>query len=80
MKSGYDPRDVEAEARSVTRLDSFDIGIVSGHPRVMVRFTAVDDGEAQKVHQRVVRSVSEVVEVLRVELARIVRGRDQILG
>ena len=47
LAPGRAPEEVEAAARSVTRLESWDIAIASGQPRVTARFTAIDDAEAR---------------------------------
>ena len=39
LAPGRAPEEVEAAARSVTRLESWDIAIASGQPRVTARFT-----------------------------------------
>ena len=38
LAPGRAPEEVEAAARSVTRLESWDIAIASGQPRVTARF------------------------------------------
>ena len=48
LAPGRAPEEVEAAARSVTRLESWDIAIASGQPRVTARFTATDEGYRTK--------------------------------
>ena len=43
LAPGRRPEEVEQAARRVTRLESWDIAIAAGQPRVTARFTAVDD-------------------------------------
>ena len=74
------PEEVEAAARSVTRLESWDIAIASGQPRVTARFTAVDDAEARATHRQILSSVREIAEVPRARLAAVVRGRSHYLA
>ena len=79
MAPGHRPEDVEAAARSVTRLESWDIAIASGQPRVTARFTAVDDSEARATHAAIVGGVRQVADVPRARLAAVVRGRSHYL-
>ncbi|MDO4243182.1 MAG: FMN-dependent dehydrogenase [Actinomyces sp.] len=73
------PQDVELAARAAvehsTTLEAFQVDVVAGRPRVTVRFTAVDDAEAQAVHRRTVTQVGEVAVVPAAVLARVVGGR-----
>ena len=67
LKPGHAPEDVESAARNAVRrmtvLESFQIGIVRGRPRVTVRFTSIDDAEAREVHAIVVDEVRKVAQV-----------------
>ena len=76
---GRAPEEVEAAARSVTRLESWDIAIASGQPRVTARFTAIDDAEAAAAHAAITDAVRAVAEVPRARLASVVRGRSHYL-
>ena len=79
MAPGHRPEDVEAAARSVARLESWDIAIASGQPRVTARFTAVDDADARATHALITDAVRDVAEVPRSRLAAVVRGRSHYL-
>ena len=72
LAPGRAPEEVEAAARSVTRLESWDIAIASGQPRVTARFTAIDDAEARATHRQILSSVRLVAEVPRARLAAVV--------
>ena len=74
------PEEVEAAARSVTRLESWDIAIASGQPRVTARFTATDDAEARAIHREITTAVRLVADVPRARLAAVVRGRSHYLA
>ena len=80
MAPGHRPEDVEAAARSVTRLESWDIAIASGQPRVTARFTATDDAEARAIHREITAAVRLVADVPRARLAAVVRGRSHYLA
>ena len=80
MAPGHRPEDVEAAARSVTRLESWDIAIASGQPRVTARFTAIDDADARATHALITDAVRGVAEVPRSRLAAVVRGRSHYLA
>ena len=79
LKPGNAPEDVESAAREAVRrmtvLESFQIDIVRGRPRVTVRFTSVDDAEAREVHAIVVDEVRKVAQVEQVWPARVRAGR-----
>lgn len=79
LQPGRDPRDVEAAARgavtATTVLESFDVGVVAGRPRVTVRFTGVDDAEAREVHERVLAAVRQDATAPQAVLARVSGGR-----
>ena len=79
LAPGRAPEDVEAAARSVTRLESWDIAIVARQPRITARFTAVDDAEARTIHAAITDAVREVADVPRARLAAVVRGRSHYL-
>ncbi|VEG27063.1 FMN-dependent dehydrogenase [Actinomyces howellii] len=74
-----DPQDVEAAARhaveSSTTLEAFQVDVVSGQPRVTVRFASTDDAEARSVHERVLLQVRTAAVVPAAVLARVVGGR-----
>ena len=84
LAPGRAPEEVEAAARSVTRLESWDIAIASGQPRVTARFTArftaIDDAEARATHRQILTSVREIADVPRARLAAVVRGRSHYLA
>ena len=80
LASGRAPEEVEAAARSVTRLESWDIAIASGQPRVTARFTATDDAEARAIHREITAAVRLVADVPRARLAAVVRGRSHYLA
>ena len=80
MAPGHRPEDVEAAARSVTRLESWDIAIASGQPRVTARFTATDDAEARAIHREITTAVRLVADVPRARLAAVVRGCSHYLA
>ena len=80
LAPGRAPEEVEAAARSVTRLESWDIAIASGRPRVTARFTATDDAEASATHRQILKSVREIADVPRARLAAVVRGRSHYLA
>ena len=79
LKPGHAPEDVESAARNAVRrmtvLESFQIGIVRGRPRVTVRFTSIDDAEAREVHANVVDEVRKVAQVEQAWPARVRAGR-----
>ena len=83
LAPGRAPEEVEAAARSVTRLESWDIAIASGQPRVTARFTArftaTDDAEARAIHREITTAVRLVADVPRARLAAVVRGRSHYL-
>ena len=80
LAPGRAPEEVEAAARSVTRLESWDIAITSGQPRVTARFTATDDAEARATHREITAAVRLVADVPRARLAAVVRGRSHYLA
>ena len=80
LAPGRAPEEVEDAARSATRLDSWDIAIASGQPRVTTRFTATDDAEARVTHRQILTSVREIADVPRARLAAVVRGRSHYLA
>ena len=80
LAPGRAPEEVEAAARSVTRLESWDIAIASGQPRVTARFTATDDAEARAIHREITAAVRLVADVPRARLAAVVRGRSHYLA
>ncbi|MBO3723795.1 FMN-dependent dehydrogenase [Actinomyces bowdenii] len=79
LHPGRDPRDVEAAARgavaATTIVESFDVGVVAGQPRVTARFTADDDAEAREVHERVLAAVRQGATAPQAVLARVSGGR-----
>ena len=79
LAPGRRPEEVEQAARRATRLESWDIAIAAGQPRVTARFTAVDDAEARATHAAIVGGVREVANVPRARLATVVRGRSHYL-
>ena len=79
LAPGCRPEEVEQAARAVTRLESWDIAITAGQPRVTARFTAVDDSEARATHAAIVGGVRQVADVPRARLAAVVRGRSRYL-
>jgi hypothetical protein len=79
LAPGCRPGEVEQAARAVTRLESWDIAIAAGQPRVTARFAAVDDSEARATHAAIVGGVRQVADVPRARLAAVVRGRSHYL-
>ena len=79
LAPGCRPEEVEQAARAVTRLESWDIDITAGQPRVTARFAAVDDSEARATHAAIVGGVRQVADVPRARLAAVVRGRSHYL-
>ena len=79
LAPGRAPEEVEQAARAVTRLESWDIAIAAGQPRVTARFTAVDDSEARATHAAIVGGVRQVADVPCARLAAVVRGRSHYL-
>ena len=79
LAPGRAPEEVEQAARAVTRLESWDIAIAAGQPRVTARFAAVDDSEARATHAAIVGGVRQVADVPRARLAAVVRGRSHYL-
>ena len=79
LAPGCRPGEVEQAARAVTRLESWDIAIAAGQPRVTARFAAVDDSEARATHAAIVGGVRQVADVPRPRLAAVVRGRSHYL-
>lgn len=79
LHPGRGPQAVEDAARAAvtetTTLESFRVDVVSGEPRVTVRFTGADDGEAREVHARTSAAVREVASAPRAVLAKVVSGR-----
>ena len=60
---------------ATTILEAFQIDVVRGEPRVTVRFTGADDGEARAVHDRTTAAVRQVASTPRAVLAKVVSGR-----
>lgn len=79
LRPGHGPQAVEDAARSAvtafTTLESFRVDVVSGEPRVTIRFTGADDGEAREVHARTTTAVREVASAPRAVLTKVVSGR-----
>lgn len=79
LAPGHGPGEVEDAARdavgATTVLEAFQIDVVAGRPRVAVRFTAADDGEARQVHARTCAAVRQVAQAPRAVLAKVVSGR-----
>lgn len=79
LRPGHGPQAVEDAARAAvtgtTTLESFQVDVVAGEPRVTVRFTGADDGEAREVHARTSAAVREVASAPRAVLAKVVSGR-----
>ena len=79
LTPGRAPEEVEQAARTVTRLESWDIAIVARQPRITARFTAVDDAEARTIHAAITDAVREVADVPRARLAAVMRVRSHYL-
>ena len=79
LRPGHGPQAVEDAARSAvtasTTLESFQVDVVSGAPRVTVRFTGTDDTDAREVHDRTTTAVRKVAAAPRAVLAKVVSGR-----
>lgn len=80
LRPGRNPAEVEAEARRARRLESFDVSIAAGEARATLRFTALDDEEAREAHALLRAAVETVAEVPGARLAKVVRGRSEIIG
>ena len=79
LAPGRRPEEVEQAARRVTRLESWDIAIAAGQPRVTARFTAEGDDEARETHRSILAAVRHVADVPRARLAAVVGGRSHYL-
>lgn len=79
LRPGVEPESVlPAAARSageLTTVEASDLAIVSGMPRITVRFTADDAGHALRIGERVVASTSPSAEVLTWKVTERVKGR-----
>lgn len=79
LAPGRAPLDVERAARdavgATTSLEAFQVDVVRGEPRVTIRFTGADDGEARTVHERTTAAVRQVASAPRAVLAKVVSGR-----
>ena len=75
LKPGVRPEEVERAARDVVRLESWDIAIASGQPRVSARFCAVDDDEARAIHRRITDAVRRLADVPSSRLCVLIAGR-----
>ena len=79
LAPGSAPSDVERAARdavvATTTLEAFQVDVVRGEPRVTIRFTGADDGEARSVHERTTAAVRRVACAPRAVLAKVVSGR-----
>lgn len=62
-------------AGELTTVEASDLGIVSGMPRITVRFTADDSAFAQRVAGGVVSVVSSLAEPLATTVTQRVKGR-----
>ncbi|AKU65109.1 FMN-dependent dehydrogenase [Schaalia meyeri] len=79
LKPGRNPEEVERAARRVIRLESWDITIAAGQPRVTARFAAAGEAEARTAHERITGAVRAVADVPRSRLAAVVAGRSHYL-
>lgn len=79
LMPGRSPQEVEQRARAVvgqhTTLEAFQIDVVAGQPRVTIRFTGVDDEQAREVHRALLDALTEVANLPRAVLAKVVSGR-----
>jgi hypothetical protein len=79
LRPGTRPESVlPAAARAageLTTVEASDLAIVSGMPRITVRFTADDAGLAQRIGEHVVASTSSSAELLAWKVTERVKGR-----
>ena len=79
LRGGIEPASVLPTARDaaaeLANVESWDIGIVSGMPRITVRFTADTPGQARNVGRHVTSTVAEIAEPLAVKVTERVKGR-----
>lgn len=79
LRPGVEPPSVlPAAARAaaeLTTVEASDLGIVSGMPRITVRFTADDAETAQSIAAHVVSVVSTLAEPLAATMTERVKGR-----
>lgn len=68
------PAAARAAAESTT-VEASDLAIVSGMPRITVRFTADDAGHALRIGEQVVASTSSIAETLAWKVTERIRGR-----
>lgn len=72
LVNGHGPAEVlpaaSDAAQSVAVLEAADVSVVSGAPRITIRFTADDDEVARQVSQHVVASTAAIA---RVTMARV---------
>ena len=62
-------------AAELTTVEASDLGIVSGMPRITVRFTGDDPAFAKRVAGHVVATVSSLAETLAATVTEGVKGR-----
>ena len=65
LAPGCRPEEVEQAARAVTRLESWDIAITAGQPRVTARFAAVDDSAPASSLRRTRRQACAIAHEIR---------------
>ncbi|AWB88503.1 hypothetical protein [Homoserinimonas hongtaonis] len=68
------PAATEAAA-AITTVEAFDLGIVAGAPRIVIRFTADDESVARRVAVHVIQATHAVAEALHPKLTRRDGGR-----
>jgi hypothetical protein len=79
LRQGIPPASVLPAAASaageLTTVEASDLAIVSGMPRITVRFTADDAGSALRIGQQVVATTSSIAEALAWKVTERVKGR-----
>lgn len=79
LRPGVEPPSVlPAAARAadeLTTVEASDLGVVSGMPRIVVRFTADDAATAQTIARHVVTTVSTLAEPLAATVTERVKSR-----
>lgn len=68
------PTATEAAA-AITTVEAFDLGIVAGAPRIVIRFTADDETVARRVAVHVIQATDAVAQPLFPKLTRRDGGR-----
>jgi len=79
LRPGVEPPSVlpsaARAAEELTTVEASDLGIVSGMPRITVRFTGDDPKSAHRIAQHVLEAVSTLAEPLASSVTERVKGR-----